>query len=248
MSNKLRLSAAEEIKLVQSVQSQDRRADYSLRKLIEHNTGLIHKVVNHFPMKNSVVTYDDLYQEGLLGFIHGVRKFDVTRGYRLSTYSFNWISAYVRKYYLNHYRTIRLPVHVSLQNTTVNRTIEQLTRDLGRVPTVDEVCDIHDGADNIICKSLFTLSLNSLVGEDGELQDTLGYSRESETEDELDVFFLLEQLKEQVSPRDYNILVGRYGLDGNKLFSMGFNLPLNFEESLEKTVKWTLENQKWLEE
>lgn len=40
----------------------------------------------------------------------------------------------------------------------------------------------------------------------------------------------------------------RYGLDGNKLFSMGFNLPLNFEESLEKTVKWTLENQKWLEE
>lgn len=40
----------------------------------------------------------------------------------------------------------------------------------------------------------------------------------------------------------------RYGLDGNKLFNMGFNLPLNFEESLEKTVKWTLENQKWLEE
>jgi dTDP-glucose 4,6-dehydratase len=39
----------------------------------------------------------------------------------------------------------------------------------------------------------------------------------------------------------------RYGLDGSKLFSMGFNLPLNFEESLEKTVKWTLENQKWLE-
>ncbi len=39
----------------------------------------------------------------------------------------------------------------------------------------------------------------------------------------------------------------RYGLDGSKLFSMGFKLPLNFEESLEKTVKWTLENHKWLE-
>ena len=39
----------------------------------------------------------------------------------------------------------------------------------------------------------------------------------------------------------------RYGLDGSKLFNMGFKLPLNFEESLEKTVKWTLENQKWLE-
>ena len=40
----------------------------------------------------------------------------------------------------------------------------------------------------------------------------------------------------------------RYGLDGNKLFNMGFKLPLNFEESLRKTVEWTLENQKWLEE
>ena len=40
----------------------------------------------------------------------------------------------------------------------------------------------------------------------------------------------------------------RYGLDGSKLFEMGFELPLNFEESLEKTVKWTLENQKWLDD
>ena len=60
---------------------------------------------------------------------------------------------------------------------------------------------------------MLSLSLNSLAGEDNELQDLVGEDHTQDNENELDVFFLLSQLKSQVSERDYNILIKRYGLD-----------------------------------
>ena len=176
---------------------------------------MVHKVVNKFPMKNATCTYEDLFQEGVMGFMHGVSKFDVTRGYRLSTYTFNWITAFVRRYYLNHYRTVRLPVQVTQSHTSLNKQIERLTTTLGRTPTLEEVCEMNGEADSLICNTLFTLSLNSLAGEDGELQDLQGYDNTPENDMKMDVHIMLQQLKEQVSPRDYRILVQRYGLDGN---------------------------------
>lgn len=208
-----RLSHADELSLVKLAQTGKIGADYALTKLITHNTGLVHKIVNRFPMKNATCTYDDLYQEGVLGLTHGIRKFDATRGVRLSTYVYRWIQAYVKRYYLNHYRTVRLPVHVIQQNTQLNKQIEHLTSELGRTPTLEEVCDLNENADSLICSSLFTLSLNSLAGEDNELQDLVGEDHTKDHDNELDVYFLLSQLKEQVSPRDYQILVKRYGLD-----------------------------------
>ena len=208
-----RLSHSDELSLVKLAQSGEIGADYALTKLITHNTGLVHKIVNKFPMKNATCTYDDLYQEGVLGLTHGIRKFDAKRGVRLSTYVYRWIQAYVKRYYLNHYRTVRLPVHVIQQNTQLNKQIEHLTSELGRTPTLEEVCDLNENADSLICSSLFTLSLNSLAGEDNELQDLVGEDHTQDHDNELDVYFLLSQLKEQVSPRDYQILVKRYGLD-----------------------------------
>lgn len=210
------LTKSEEAALIEAAQKEDGtpQAQRAINKLVEHNTGLVHKIVGKFPMKNATCSYDDLYQEGLLGLIHGIRKFDVTRGYRLSTYAYNWISAYVRKFYYNHYRAIRLPVHVSLQNNEVNQTIERLTRELGRVPSVEEVCDIHDKADQIICNSLYTLSLNALQNEDSEVIDNVKDPNQHSVDTELDVYFLLESLKSTVSERDYNILIQRFGLNG----------------------------------
>ena len=207
-----RLSHVEELEYIKRAQE---GSDYAINKLLKHNTGLVHRIVSRFPMKNSTCSYDDLYQEGLLGLMHGIRKFDVTRGVRLSTYCYRWIQAFVKRYYLNHYRTVRLPVHVIQQNSQLNKQIEHLTSDLGRTPTLEEVCDLNENADSLICSSLFTLSLNSLTGEDGELNDFVGEDHTDETDNELDVHFMLMQLKESVSERDYKILVQRYGLDGN---------------------------------
>ena len=206
-----RLNHVEELELIKRAQD---GKNYAINKLLKHNTGLVHRIVSRFPMKNATCTYDDLYQEGLLGLMHGIRKFDVTRGVRLSTYCYRWIQAFVKRFYLNHYRTVRLPVHVIQQNTQLNKQIEHLTSDLGRTPTLEEVCDLNENADSLICSSLFTLSLNSLTGEDGELNDFVGEDHTDETDNELDVHFMMMQLKETVSERDYKILVQRYGLDG----------------------------------
>ena len=207
-----RLTHVEELELVRRVQSEDSKS--ALNRLIRHNTGLVHKIVSKFPMKNCVCTYDDLYQEGLLGFVHGVRKFDTTRGVRLSTYTYRWIQAFVKRYYLNNYRTVRLPAHVIQQNSQLNKQIEHLTSELGRTPTLEEVCDLNENADSLICSSLFTLSLNSVTGEDNELLDFQGTDDTTAKDQELDVHFMLQQLKEVVSSRDYDIIVQRYGLDG----------------------------------
>ena len=208
-----RLSHLEELELIKSVQSKE-SCDYELNKLIKFNTGLVHKIVSRFPMKNATCTYDDLYQEGILGLVHGIRKFDVTRGVRLSTYVYRWIQAFVKRYYFNHYRTVRLPVHVIQQNGQLNKQIESLTSDLGRTPSVDEISDLNGNADQIMLSSLFTLSLNSLMGEDSELSDIVGEDHTDERDNELDVHFLLTKLRELVSPRDFQILIQRFGLDG----------------------------------
>ena len=211
------LTQTEERQLISDAQNHrdTARGRYAMNKLIKYNEGLVHKIVNRFPMKNSVCSYSDLYQEGLLGFIHAVNKFELDRNIRLSTYSYYWISARVRAYYHQNYRTVRLPVHVTLQNTQVNKTIERLTRELDRVPTIDEVCDLIPGADETICNSLFTYSLNAMIGEDGELIDTVGETYTIDNDNEIDVYFLLNKLQSTVSERDYQLLVERFGLDGD---------------------------------
>ena len=107
---KERLSQVEEQHLIELSQKGDERA---LNRLIRLNTGLVHKIVNKFPMKNANCSYEDLYQEGILGLMHAINKFDLSRNLRLSTYSYYWISARVRAYYHQNYRTVRLPVHVT---------------------------------------------------------------------------------------------------------------------------------------
>jgi RNA polymerase sigma factor (sigma-70 family) len=139
------LTPTAELELVRQAQGKRAlKARYAMNKLVKHNQGLVHKIVNKFPIKNASCTYDDLFQEGVLGLIHGIQKFDTTRGYRLSTYCYNWILAYVRRYYQNHGRTVRVPVHMSDKQLQLNKQIEALTSDLGRFPTPEEIQQVNE--------------------------------------------------------------------------------------------------------
>ena len=112
MSQTKRLSHTEEIELTRLMNEhglETRKGRRALDKLVTHNLGLVSKIVNKFPLKNANCSFDDLFQEGVAGLIHGLRKFDPTKGCRLSTYVYNWISAYVRRYYQNQGRTVRVP-------------------------------------------------------------------------------------------------------------------------------------------
>jgi len=215
-ATKDRITHTEEIELVRVLQSHksDRKRAWAREKLVKANMGLVHKVVNKFPMRTASCSYDDLFQEGVGGIIHGLDKFDTTRGYRLSTYVYNWITAYVRRYFQNHGRTIRVPVHQCDKQQKLNREVEALCTELGRTPTSDEVAGIDENAHEVFASMMTISSLNSIIGDDDELDCIVGEDKTEEFESVVDCGILLEKVKDEVSTRDYQILVKRYGLEG----------------------------------
>ena len=218
MSKTLRLSHSEEIELARVLRDNDegsRRYRRALDKLVTHNLGLVNKIVNKFPLRNASCTFEDLFQEGVAGLIHGIRKFDPARGYRLSTYVYNWISVYVRRFYQNHGRTVRVPIHMADKKFQLNRQIEELTVNLGRTPTLEEIQQLNAKADHIMNSMSNIVSLNNVVGEDSELQNLIGEDKTDEFEARYDCETLLERVRPSVSNRDFDILVKRYGLDGD---------------------------------
>ena len=211
-----RISHCEEIELMRSYNSDnDRVSKRALDRLVLSNTGLVHKLCNKFPIKNCTCTYDDLYQEGIAGLIHAITKFDVTKGYRLSTYCYRWIQAYLTRYFQNHSRSVRVPVHVADAQLSLNKQIEALTSDLGRTPTMNEIVEINPEATTIIHKMMGNVSLNTTIGDDSELADVVGEDNTERFESEVDAEIILSKLVGIVSPRDYHILELRFGPNGN---------------------------------
>ncbi len=211
-----RISHVEEIELMRSYNSDNERVSKrALDRLVLSNTGLVHKLCNKFPIKNATCTYDDLYQEGISGLIHAITKFDVTKGYRLSTYCYRWIQAYLTRFFQNHSRSVRVPVHVADAQLTLNKQIEALTSDLGRTPTMSEIVEINPDAATIIHKMMGNVSLNTTIGDDSELSDVVGEDNTEKFESEVDADIILSKLVGVVSPRDFHILEMRFGLNGN---------------------------------
>ena len=185
-----------------------------LDELVLANVGLVHKVVHRFPIKNSNCSYDDLYQEGVGGLIHGIQKFDCTRGYRLSTYCFRWIQAYVQRYFQNQGKTIRLPVHMANKQFALKKVIENMTTELGRVPTDEEVRVVVPNIDELQSSMRDCISLNQMISENEELDCLQGDDTTEERDYVMEVEMALDKLKEEVSDRDFNIFIHREGLLG----------------------------------
>ena len=219
MTKTKRLSHVEEIELTRKLSELEpgtRAYQRVLDNIVTHNLGLVNKIVNKFPMKNATCTFDDLFQEGVAGLIHGIRKFEPSRGYRLSTYVYNWISVYVRRFYQNHARVVRVPIHMADKQYKLGRQIEELTAKLGRTPNIQEIRELNAKADQIQTAMRKVVSLNNLIGEDNELIGLVGEDKTEEFDIRHDVDGLLEKVQSEVSGRDYQILIQRYGLDGSE--------------------------------
>lgn len=182
------------------------------RRLMEHNQGLVHKIVQNFPLKNSQVTYDDLWQVGCMGFLHAVEMFDLERDVRLSTYAYRWIHAYIRRYYQNQGRVVRVPAHLADKKYQMDRKIQNLTHELGYSPSSEELEELVPGYDKLAHTFSKIVSLNQELESGDEVLDL--QIQPSNSDVELEVSVLLDILKDNVSDRDYEIFVARYGVDG----------------------------------
>ena len=229
MTKTQRLTHTEEIELTRDISTgaeSSRRYKYAMNKLVTHNLGLVNKIVSNFPMRGGACSFDDLFQEGVAGLIHGIRKFDSTKGYRLSTYVYTWITAYVRRYYQNHGRTIRVPVHMADKSFQLKKQIDDLTTKLGRTPTIQEIREVNNRVDDIQGYMSSTTSLNSKSDFGDELEGVVGEDRTEEFDTCHDADNLLEKVRPLVSARDFQILCLRFGLHGDT--------PLSLSELAEK--------------
>lgn len=209
----------EELELQEAVQL----GQQARRRMIESNSRLVISVAKRYIGHG--VPFLDLIQEGNLGLMRAVDKFDPERGYKFSTYATWWIRQAVSRAVSDQGRTIRLPVHMSEKLLKLRRTSQEMEQTLGREPTPEELADALELPAERVHRYLRTavrpLSLEQPVGEEEE--STLGQFIEdddspepSERAEQSLLREKLDDLLDTLQPREERILRLRYGLlDGH---------------------------------
>jgi len=184
------LSHVEELELCKSAQNGCRK---SFDTMVTRNLGLVSKLAQKMYYKNEQYSYEDLFQEGVMGLMRAIEKFDPKEGCRFSTYSYYWIYCFVSKYHTNHYGRVRVPSHVKEKLRKLEKT---------------------DSEGFITLKNTlpYVVSLNSCVGESSTLEDLVCDNSFQELDCELEI--IQDQMRKVLSEREYNVICDRYGLDG----------------------------------
>lgn len=211
------LTPAQEIILAKRVEHGDMKAK---EELLNANVRLVASVARRYLGRG--LPLEDLMQEGMIGLMRAIDKYNYRKGYRFSTYATHWIRQAVSRALANQGRSIRLPAHVVDAISRVARIRDELFQKLGRLPTRLEVAE----AANIPEKKLIQLlrsaahpvSLEAPVGESGEsrLGDFIHAGEESSPSDRVFQSLVHEELERSLNshltPREKDVLALRYGL------------------------------------
>lgn len=218
------LSADEEIKLAHRIAEGDQSAK---NELVEANLRLVVSLARHY--QGCGLSYQDLIQEGNIGLIKAAEKFDVSKGFRFSTYASWWIKQALSRAIADQSRTIRIPVHMTENINKFKKTERELLSQLNREPKIKEIADAmgisEKQAKEIQSYIVEPTSLDIQVGDDDDttigsfIEDTHFVNPESAyiKESNGDV---VNAVLDTLSDREANILRLRFGIGGKKAMTL----------------------------
>jgi RNA polymerase primary sigma factor len=213
------LTAADEVALAKRIEKGDTAAK---NRMIESNLRLV--VSNAKRYRGLGLPFLDLIQEGIIGLIRAVEKFDHRRGFKFSTYATWWIRQAMQRALQQQSRTIRIPVHVGQELSRVRGAERRLAVELGRDPSSAEVATAVgisvEQLEDLRSAERIPVSLEARVGSDGDTELGALLPQEGPTPfDELEVELAETSIRkalERLDPRGREVIQMRFGLDGSE--------------------------------
>jgi len=219
------LSAAEEIDLC----TRAKRGDEAARQeMMEANIRLVMSVARRYNARS--MTYEDIVQEGIIGLLEAIKKFDVTRGFRFSTYATYWIRQAIVRAIEKTDRIIRLPTYGCNAEKKVRQYEKKLSLQLGRAPTAEELVAATSLSRSIVQALIHypsePLSLDALISNEDQDEPLRDKVADEEAVDPAVLFMQkvgiksIEQLLSSLQPRERAIIECRYGIRDGRVWTL----------------------------